>query len=510
MGTKMYKDKIDVFYGGIADDPRIQKPEVFQIAQHFDIWTYPKQLVPYRAMEDDTTDSTYRIVLFEYLNSILFGFGIVPASAKVKIYQKATDNITGSWTASTSGEDSAGTRFAKCFRAFHNYLYGGSSGTRIWAYGDVTSSPSFTQTAYSGAGEPVCQGIVTTDDFLIIPCSGGIAKKSGAGSGPTDTWSVFNLIPSGYTVTDLCESGDFVIFLGKPTSGVGNSKGFIWDKRSTDLTDVIDFGHGAGLILDEIEGEVICISNVNGGTAYSIKSKMVVRAWAGGNKSRVLFEIEGDVGTSSLSIYGSHCKFKDGNRLIFGVLLIIDGTTYNQFFAIGRKTANYPLAFTFDRLVNNDTALTNTIDGCFKLGDYVFVAFNADGSIKRTNDQAVFTNATPIYITQKLTGEAQAGEDARRKRKTLNMAGLLFKSLGDGKTISLYYRVDATTTWTLIRTVTGDDAVLSMGFEAGIENDGSDFKNYKELQFKVQCTGGAVPTAVIYSFNVEDADIQSE
>lgn len=506
----IYKDKLDVFYGGMADDPRIQKPEVFQISSHFDIWTYPKKLVPYRAMEAFFTDLTYSIIMFLYSSLGLFGLGVVSASSKVKIF-KASDPLTGTWSALANGASAAGARFSKCFLEFHGYAYGGTASTRIWA-ADLTGSAAFTDTAYSGAGEPVCQGIVTSDDLLIIPCASGIAKKNGAGSGPTDAWSVFNIIPSGYTPTDICESGDFVIILAKTTSGVGDSKGFIWDKVSTDITDIIDFGNGDGLILDEIEGEVIAVSNVGGGSSFGIKPKMVIRAWAGGNKSKVIFELEADSGTSQLSIYGNHCKFKDGNRIVFAMKIILDGITYKQLFAIGRKTQNYPLAFTLDRLLNNDTPITGSIQGLLRLGNYVYASYNDDGSVNRTNDGDVFSNTTAIFITQKLTGERQVGEDARRKRKVLNMAGILCEALATGQVINLYYRVDATSAWTLIRTYSYGDDTIGMGFEAGTESDGSDFKNFKESQFKMTVTGTVtptIPTAIIYSFNIEDADVQT-
>lgn len=501
-----------MFYGGIADDPRIQKKEVFQISSHFDIWTYPKKLVPFRAMEAFYTDLTYMIVMFLYSSLGLFGLGVVAASAKAKVF-KASDPLTGTWGALANGADGGGTRYANCFVEFHGYAYGGAAGTRIWA-ADLTGVAAFTTTAYSGAGEPVCNGIVTTDDLLIIPCGSGIARKNGAGSGPTDAWTVFNIIPSGYTPTDVTESGDFVIISAKPTSGVGSSKGFIWNKTSTDITDIIDFGDGDTVILDQVEGETIAINNVGGASSYSIKPKVIVRAWSGGNKSRVLFELEGDTGTT-LSIYGNHCKFRDSNRLVFGMSIVIDGTTYRQFFVVGRKTTAYPFACTFDRLVNNDTALSGTMQGAFKLGNYVYISYNQDGSVNRTNDAAVFTSATPFYVSQKLTGEAELGKDAHRMRKTLIMAGIICEALTSGQSISLYYRVDATSSWKLIRTYSYGDDSVGMGFETGqadTNGDGTpdeDFLNYKELQFKATATGGAKPLAIPYAFQREDADILS-
>lgn len=500
----IYTDILDVFYGGMGDDVRIQRSELSSHSSHFDLWTHPKRLVPYRNMEEDQ-NTAYEIANFLYTNSMLYGLGIVAASAKAKIYQRATDVITGTWTASTNGEDSAGSRSQAFFKDFHNYIYGSAAGTRLWAWGDLTGAPTFTATAYNGAGGAICQGIVTTDDLLIVPCTSGIAKKNGAGSGPTDTWSVFNLIPSAWTVTDLCEYGDFVIFAGKPTSGVGNSKAFIWDKVSLDLVDIIDFGDGDLVFLDEIEGELVGISNVGGLSAFGIKPKLVVRTWQGGNKAQVAFELPAS-GTGSLSIntYGNHCKFKDGNRLTFGLKIIIDSTTYLQLFSIGRKSKGYPLAFSFDRLIDNDTAITS-LWGIYKLGSYVWAAHNADGSVNRTNDQAEYTNVTPKYETQKLNGSRQDPK-LIPKTKQLVMAGLMHTPLTSGQSVSLYYRVNEETSWTLIRT---NSTVSSIGFEAGIINAGTDFNSWKELQFKATSAGGAEITGIPYAFKDAGAEVIS-
>jgi len=506
----IYKDKIDVFFGGLSEDMRIQRPEISRLSSHLDIWTNPKRMTPYRAMEADqnTSDAAkpYSLVMFRYFNSTVYALGIVSASAKVKIYQKTVDPITGQWSASTSGEDGGGSRSELCFIDFHNYLYGGTAGTRIWAWGDASGAPSFTGTAYTvSASAGSAQGLVTTDDLLLIPCGNVIAKKNGAGSGPTSDWSSPLTLPSMYTITDLCEYGDVVAILAAPTAGVGSSKLFIWDKVSQDPQNVIDCGEGQGKLVENIEGQLVVVMQVGGSSAFAIRAKLVVKIWEGGSKATQKFELQSDDNT--LSVYGNHSKFLDGNRLYFSLKIKLEGVTYNQLFSIGRKTSSYPLAYSFDRLINNDTAVSGTIQGLLKLGDYCFVAYNQDGSINRTNDQAVYTNASPAHITQKLTGERQAGADAARKAKQLAMAGALFVPLTSGQSVSLYWRKDASTSWSLIRTVS---TVGATRFEAGAEDDGTEFGSYQEKQFKLVPAGGAEPTAIIYAFKVLAGDLISD
>lgn len=513
---------INAFYGGISADRGIQQLETFGISQHFDTFSSPQKMTPYRAMEEDQNTS-YEIIKVLYANSNVFGFGVVSGSGKVEVYKKNSDPITGSWAQMTHGADAGGARFKNCFLSFHNYAYGGAAGTRIWAC-DLTDVAAFTSTAYSGAGEPVCNGIVTTDDFLIIPCASGIARKDGAGSGPTSNWSTFSIVPSSHTPVDICEIGDIVAIFAKPASGsLGvNSKIFLWDKVSQDPSQVIDLGNGDVVIGDEIEGELVAVIQVGGGTTFSIDPKLVVRSWSGGSKAQVAIEIPADSGTSTLSILGNHTKVKDGNKVIFGLSITLDGASYTQLATLGRKTPVYPLALTLDRLVDNDTALTGSIQGVGKAGDYIWVGHNGDGSLNRTNDQAVYTNATAVYISQKVNGETRV-RDAARRKKVLKSAGILCEKLTSGQSVSLYYRTDGATSWTLIRTYAyGDDALESpaivpgnVGFEAGVADvngDGTsllDFVNYHECQFKATATGGAEIMGIPYSWQFAGSEVSS-
>lgn len=507
MEPKIYKDNLDVYYGGISDDKNIQKPEISRATSHIDIWSGPKRMTPYRAMEADQNASdaakVFSIVMFRYLNAVMYGLGIVIGGAKAKIYEKTVDPITGSWAASISGEDGGGSRSMVCFMDFHDYLYGGSAASRIWAYGDVTGSPSFTSTAYSITNGGSAQGLVTSDDLLLIPCGNVMAKKNGAGSGPTDGWTAPLVLPDNFTIVDQCEFGDKVAVGASNISG--NSKVFIWDKVNQDPEQVIDWGEGDLRILDNIEGQLVGVSTLN--TQISGGGKMVVRVWEGGSKANQKFELKGDENGGGVVVYGNHCKLLDGNRLVFGVRFTsLEGVDYNQLFAIGRKSNLYPLAYTFDRRVNNDTAITNAIQGLYKIADCYFVAYQQDGSINRTNDQAVYVGVTATHITQKLDGSRQAGVDAIRKRKVLTMAGLLFEELTSGQSVSLYWRPDSKSTWRLIRTFS---TVGEVSFEAGIQADSGDFSNCRRFQFKATSINGAIITGIPYAFKVLDADVIS-
>ena len=515
----IYKDKFDSFFAGIPDDIRILTQGASAVVQHFDIFTNPKRLTPFRNMVADE-NTTYEIVNFLWANSVLYGQGVVAASAKNKIFYKATDPITGSWTAASSGESASGARGTLLFKEFYNYIYLAAAGNpRISYYGDITGVPTFNETAYdlngAGVGMPTAAGLITSDDLLLVPCGRYMVKKDGAGAGPTSNWSVALTLPANQTIVDQVEFGDLVAIATIPAAGYGGnnpSRVHLWDKVSPDVSATIDFGEGNIYVLDNMEGTLVGLINVGGQNTFGIRPRLVVRQWTGGTKADVIKEVQVDNATS-FTVYGSNVKAKKGNKLVFGIQMTINGVAYHQLMALGRKNASYPYALAFDRLVDNDVAITS-IQGLGDLGDYYFVAHNANGSVNRVNDQNSYgtggTLATSVFITPKINGENQL-QDASRWNKSMVMGGIITAPLTTGQSVSLYYRKDGDTSWTLVRTYSYGDDTPGMGFESGtIVGTGMGFDNFKEAQFKAIGNGGAEILAVPYAWKLAGADVISE
>lgn len=515
----IYKETIGAFYGGMPDSEVIQSEEISVAQQHIDIFSDPKGVTPYLAMEPDET-LALGIILFIYAANVFYGLGIASGDI-AEVYFKASDVITGAWNPLTNGAASSGARVHNCFIGFEGYAYGGAGtggSSRIWA-ADLSGANAFTDPAYSSAGLPIAQGLVTTDDLLLIPCSAGLAVKDGAGTGPTNAWSTFNIVPVTHTMTDLCELGDVVAIAAKPRNFGVNSKVFLWNKVAQDNQQVIDFGDGDLQLLFEQEGSLIGIVQVNANTGFSQKARLVIRQWSGGSKANQIKEIICD--DNSLVVYGNHIKVVDGNRVVFGMKIKLDGVTYNQLFSFGRKTPAYPLALSGDRLVDNDTPVATIIEGLFKTGDYYWVSHNQDGSINRTNDNNSYAGVTPTYITNRINGEKRV-QDAARRRKVLKMAGLIVAPLTSGQSASLYYRTDSNSSWILIRKyVFGTDTTNSLvpancGFEAGMADldavtpTPADFTNYKEVQFMATLAGGAKLKNFVWAWQFAGADVLSE
>lgn len=459
--------------------------------------------------------TAFKIVAFAYENSGFFAAGYKTGTTKAKIYQKPTGSaITGIWYGAPNGEDSAtDSTGINAFLSYHDYVYGGRT-LGIWAYGTLDPSGTFTSTAYSPSGTPNCQGIITYDDLLIIPLSTSLAVKDGAGSGPTDTWSTpISFAQIARQILDLTEWGDFVAVALHPGGGYNGtigSKVALWDKVSTDPSHMIDWGEGHLLILENLEGTLVGVSVQGYGEEGIIKQKLVVRQYTGGDDAQVIFELEGDAGTS-MSIGPNLAKIRESNRVRFPVKFTKDGVAYNQYAAVGRKASGYPIGFTLEQLVDNTSAITS-IQGSFKLGQTIFTAFNSDGSINKTDPALSYTTST--YISQKRTGASRV-LDGHRRKKQLLMAGITAPPLTSGQSINLYYRADGGS-WTLIRTYTyGDDTTsgevpANTGFEAGSAGTSNDeFPVYKEIEFKATCAGGASVSGFPYSWKLVGAELQT-
>lgn len=493
----MPKAVINNFSGGISDDVRDTSPSSFAISTHFDV--RPKKLVPLRSMEADE-DTSFVITAMESDGSVLYGMGEVSGTSQVKIFGK-NDEITGAWTAETTAEGSTSFRADTVFTFYKDYLYGLHGTSHIWSYKPSTDTFNDTALATTYTSGQFCKGLVTSDDYFLQPYGNKIAVKDG-GSSDTDNWNATGItVPSHLTIVDLVEIGDLIAVACRPNV-FGHSYVYLWDKVSLDFFDRIDWGRGSLKILGEVDGMLIGVSEEQTeGTSvtHALESKVVFKRWAGGDKARTFKTIECD--DTTLEVYSNNAKLIEDTGFLFGMKIKIDTVTYNGIWRVGRLSENYPLSVTHFLNPDNDSAITS-VEGIFKQGGYYFVAHNGDGSINRINNDSAYS-ATSTYISQKMNGEAFL-VGASTKNKVLEVAGLTMTPLPSGATASLYYRVDSTSAWTKIFDEATDNALAR---EAGVDNAGNDFFNFKEIQFKIESTGNATITGLFFEFVTLDSDI---
>lgn len=135
---------------GISDDVRAVSQNGFSIAKHFDIFTNPNRLTPYRSFEADTETSVSSTDLKQYYvkdflyasaSSKLYGLG-KNGSSQTKIVYKAVAE-SGLWTLPASSEGNGAVQNG-CLVEYKDYLWGFQGTTQVFKWGLLSGSPSIT------------------------------------------------------------------------------------------------------------------------------------------------------------------------------------------------------------------------------------------------------------------------------------------------------------------------------------------------------------------------------
>lgn len=507
------KERIDSFYKGMSEDPRSQDLKSFFLSFNFDTFSNENKLTPMRNTEDDSTNSAgtkanCSIRKFLFGTGGFYGLGrISAASPLVKIYQKTGGSIAGTWQASSNGEASSKGVNYEMFLQYKTFLYMFAASRYIAAFD--TGGGAFNETAVDLTSATYrSQGLVTSDDLLLVPYDNKIAVKDG-GTTATDNWETARLtLPSIYTIVDLEEFGSLVAITCKSTSANQNTgKVFLWDKVSPDVTEVIEMGDGMPILSANLGGELITVLvTPDGSASFALLNNFVVRKYIGGRSSEVLFAIPTETYISGAIGVSLTNKVRDNSGVSFGCDFKLDGVNRINIIKLGKLKAGFPLALSVLTNPNNDTQPTS-LEGMYKIGDYYWFAMNADGSVVRTNDNNLYT-ALATIITQKINGENRYKGISMRD-KQLKMAGITCPPLPTGATITLSYRVNATTSWTKIFDYTTANGMVR---QAGVDAAGDDFLNFKEIQFKVEIDGSTNTTpgellSIDFEYEILGADI---
>lgn len=142
--------KQNSFYSGISDDVRATSQSGFSIAKHFDIFTNPNRLTPYRSFEADTETSVsatdlkqyyVRDFLYASASAKLYGLGQTGAGL-TKIVYKA-DATSGLWTLPSSSEGNGAVKNG-CLLEYKDYLWGFQGTTQVFKWGLLSGTPSIT------------------------------------------------------------------------------------------------------------------------------------------------------------------------------------------------------------------------------------------------------------------------------------------------------------------------------------------------------------------------------
>jgi len=480
--------QINNFSGGISDDPRKVSASEFQITKHFDIFSQPNKLIPYRSLEADTNDGStatgmkqyfVRDFLYASASAKLYGLGQTGAGL-TKIVYKA-DATTGNWTLPANSEGDAAVKNG-CFVEFKDYLWGFQGTNQLWKWGLLSGTPSITNTVAPDSGTistitSVAQGIIAADANLYLPYNNHLIRIAPALTVTSDVISV----PDNFKIVSLANFGNYLAIGCAPIASYnGVSKVFIWNLSSDLFTETLNFGEGDLRVIETIEGMIVGVTDryLNNTTGAGTGS-MVIQVYSGGTP-QVVKEIFTKALTGKTIPLSKAVK---NNRLFFSAKIMTNsaGTEYNEgIWSFGRKNVNYPYSLTLD--VIDESVDTDGIEAFNIAGNYFFISHSNDGSIDKTNDASTYTY-TSIYETQIYS----FGDPCLTKQ--LQQFSVYTAPLPTDGVVTVKYRVDGATAWTTIGSLSTDSA-LARDF-INIESTGADFASFREVEFRIESTGGA-------------------
>ncbi len=495
--SKLTTISINNFSGGISDDVREENASKFQVTRHFDVFSNPTRLTPYRSLEADTHDGStstgmkaYLVQDFLYHSSSakLFGLGQT-GGGLTKIVQKA-DATQGNWSLPATSEGNGAVKNG-CFIEYKDYLFGFQGTNQIFKWGLLSGTPSITNSA-STTGvtiTSVAQGLVF-EDYLYLPYNNKIWRATDA----TTFSDAYLTLPTNIKITSLTAYGKYIAIAVAPISNYnGVSKVLLWDGTSTEIQESIDWGEGELRVLETIEGMLVGVTDryLNSTTGAG-KGSMIVQVYQGG-APQVVKEVFTQALTGKSIPLSKSVK---NNRVFWAAKIMTNaaGTEYREgVWSFGRKNVNYPFALSLDIIDENIN--TSGIQAFGMAGNFFFITHSGDGSIDKTNDASVYT-FTSVYESQVLNfGDVNSD-------KTLLSLKVSFRKLASGESLTAKYRVDGASAWTTIGTYSTVDT-LSKTF-LNIESTGLAFASGREYEFRLEGTGGLEITGLTLQARVND------
>ncbi len=500
----MTKVILTKYNGGIVNDTRNPASNVARVVTNFDINGFPSSLVPYRDSENGNnnaaTDLMRNWCIAKNTSSptsgsdySLFGLARQDAANRVRILKKnltigaATDLDDATWTESANNTEATQTSPNYDFFMYYPKLgmvFGAHNSRYIFEY-DPDGGTAFNGTdADLTSFTNIAQGIVhSKDDCMYVPYDNKIAKNDNG------TWTNAALtLPSQYYITSICEFNDDIAIAAAPTSGLGNSRVFIWD-RSTTLATVkenIDWGYGALKVLEEIDGYLVGIS-ILGNNTTAQKNRIIFRYYTGAGAKAFNEVYDTGTGTqvTSLPIY----KQKIGGRIHFMLSISMNGARREGVWSFGKnETGTWTLVH--ERTPDNDTQTENAgqgaLRGFFYVGDYLFQAFvntSSEHEVTKTNDSASFT-ATSIF--ESTVNQGMDLED-KIKLKQLKSISIGYKTVsGAAGQVVVKYKVDGGSYTTVATCTTTGVNVFEFTAASGVH-----FTSGREYEFRIESTLGA-------------------
>ncbi len=490
----------------MSDDPRQPVSNAGSLIKHFDVFSNPYKLSPYRSTEADENDGSTADGMKQYdvrhftlgSNGKLYGLG-KNASGQPKVVSK-TDPTTGNWTLEATAEGNA-ARILGCFIEWQGafWFFQGTTQLAKWTIGGTVTN---TVATISATATTVAQGIVGTDNNLYLFYNSKVIRVNSSGA-VTD--NVLTALPTDMRITSVARRGSYLAIgmafgTSATASPTGRSQVFIWDMVDTDtVIDALDWGEGALMCLGNVEGRIVGVSDKYLSSSLGLtKGAMTIRVWDGGTP-QVYKEIVANQ-TVTLGRFLNEVVVK-GSKMYwvasvpFGLSTTTESTFHLGIWVFGRKNERSDFTFSLDYIEESIDTSNFKINSFGNAGDFWYINHSADGSIEKTDDATNYT-FTSIYESQIFNFD-----DNSMQKKLLGVT-VNTAAMPTAGQIVLKYKKDEETSYTTVFTHTTNSSLTHSA--VNIESSGATLPQFREIQFRIESTGNA--EIVGFSFKAEEID----
>lgn len=497
---------INSFDGGMRDDYRSESSNGAAVIKHFEIHNFPHKLNPIRGMVNVSSSHLIGNIILGS-DGLFYGIGTDDASPTTQALYKMADPASPSWTVLSTGYSSNAVIYNP-FVEYKNYFYTLRSGfvMRFDRASIVGADVAFDSISWSNTA----QGVVhPKDDILYIPYDNKIWSLNGHGGSPNDAALT---MPSYLKITAIAPYGNYLAIACAPVNNTAiGSIVYLWDRDTSlaTLSESIDWGTGVLKILNTLDGYLIGISDIGGASTTILdRDSIEIKVYNGGTP-QLLGQISTRKQTSSTpdAVINEKVNFIRGRKMYFSLSISGGGTSpsMNGLWAIGKNNAGQ-FAYNIERIATTDNSETGVLAASI-IGNYCAMVHTAVGTVtistSSATESAIFTATSTYETTIKNLG------DSSIKKKLIGVS-VMTEPLPSSGSVTLKYRKDEdindeASGWTTIFTNTTDDSISHSAIN--IESSGANLPEFKEIQFQILSTGGAVITGLKYKCESLDKDI---
>ena len=407
---------------------------------------------------------------FEVYNNELYAAGVVPFSTSGLLWHYSGGNWLGVGASHGAGAEGA-------FRYYQSNFYGYRQSQYIWKTNDIGTVINDTYQTLSSPWTTTAPPVVHSGGkILYFFTDGNVHQLRDA----TFTENVIQF-QSGFTITNACEYGNYLIICGYETK-TGRATAAFWDRDSSlaRITNIVDLGFGIPKAVATLDGTptVVMIS--------LDASQLFIRQFDTNS-----FVTRNTYKSTPSNFFVGLSNWVQDNRMFVPV--------YGKLRADDQDYQANILA------VNSDGRIYHLASGSYNTNMDAVAFWNNQYHVTSATNSTYLTS-TNLY-SQPLIYETLAIKPIASDRVKLHAATVQTTPLASGGTCVIKARKNGETTWQTIHTSTTTGEMTHSVTQAMARSAGISIGDAKLLQLRAELTGGGDITGLQY---VIDTDSNKE